>query len=298
MATVGRSSPIEVFLQSLQEQDIVGTGARINLIIVDQNEDDRVREVIESFDDLLPICVLASERGLSRARNIGLSKVEGDIVGFPDDDCWYSKGFLDGLVRWFAEHPEADGLSCRVTDEQGHHSAGGFMSKKPHWITKGTIWRSAVSPGLFVRKELIDRIGGFDEQLGVGAGTPWNSGEESDFVLRGLEAGGRFYYDPDRVVYHPRREMASSSGHITRAWSYGLGMGFVLRRHQYSFFVSVYYGLLMLGSALISLLRLAPGDALGRAAMGLGRWVGWCRAPRGQLTSIQSGMHTSEALAE
>ena len=56
---------------------------------VRQNLYDRLLNTIVSCSDRLSIIHLTSPLGLSRAPNVGIKKITGDIVGFPDNDCWY-----------------------------------------------------------------------------------------------------------------------------------------------------------------------------------------------------------------
>ncbi|WP_414633410.1 glycosyltransferase family 2 protein [Acidisarcina polymorpha] len=72
----------------------------------------------------------------------------------------------------------------------------------------------------------------FDESLGVGAGTPFASGEDTDYVFRLLEAGVRGRFDRGLTVFHPRRDMMSSHADEVRAYSYGCGMGRVIRKRS------------------------------------------------------------------
>ena len=46
----------------------------------------------------------------------------------------------------------------------------------------------------------MSRVGGFDEELGLGSGTPWHSGEEIDYLVRALATGAHLEYDPSLVV--------------------------------------------------------------------------------------------------
>ncbi len=276
MGTVGRTRELQVFLDALGGQ----FSDRVELVIVDQNPDRRVPSLLAERREAIPIRLIRVPwRGLSRARNVGVRQARGAILGFPDDDCWYPPGLIDQVLEWFAEHREADGLTCRVTDERGRHSAGGLMSATSHWVSRANIWRSAVSPGLFVRRRLYDAVGGFDERLGRGAATPWGSGEETDCLLRAMNAGRRIFYDADLVVGHP--QTIGRRPRVTRAWSYGRGMGFVLCKNDYGLAAAAYFASLSWGSAALSCLRLAPGPALARAVMGAGRLVGWYQANRG-----------------
>jgi hypothetical protein len=86
---------------------------------------------------------------------------------------------------------------------------------------------------MFVKRALAEQIGGFDESLGVGAGTPWGSGEEADFLIRIIDAGYRLYYRPELYVRHENVTKLFTPGLVRRADSYGAGMGRVLNKHRY-----------------------------------------------------------------
>lgn len=271
MATRGRSQPIGRFLDAMRQQTVAG----VELLIVDQNEDDRVRRAIEGREGDVCVRVIRAQPGLSRARNIGAGQARAELLGFPDDDCWYSPGFLDRVVRWFADHPEAHGLSCLVCDERGRGSAGGFMSRRAQWITRSNVWRTATTPGLFVRRIVHETVGGFDEQLGVGA--KWGSGEETDYVLRAVERGFHLYYDPSFRVLHPRRVMPPRKGAAERGWGYGRGAGYVLAKNNYGPLATLYYAAIPLLAAPLALLRAEPGKAIERLWASAGRLSGWWR---------------------
>jgi len=120
---------------------------------------------------------------------------------------------------------------------------------------------------------VVEEVGGFDESLGVGSGTPWGSGEETDYLLRALAAGFRLFYDPTLCVYHeqPVRNNAALG------FSYGMGMGRVLRKHHYpSWFVLQQVARAAVGAA-AAVAAGHPGDARFRWAVARGRWRGWRR---------------------
>ena len=84
VATKNRTDDLLTLLGSLRSQLMQS----FEILIVDQNPDDRLIPVLSQFADL-PIRHLHSKPGLSRARNVALPLCTGDIIAFPDDDCWY-----------------------------------------------------------------------------------------------------------------------------------------------------------------------------------------------------------------
>ncbi|MBM9458387.1 glycosyltransferase family 2 protein [Nocardioides sp. zg-536] len=200
------------------------------IIVIEQRDEDGIRRLVARFPGL-NVTVTSSDRGLSRARNVGLREARGEIIGFPDDDCWYSPGTISRVVRRFDFDPSLDVLCGRVLTGTGPMLN---YPRGPVRIDRSNVWHTVVSPGLFVRRSAVDAIGDFDELLGVGSGTQAGSGEETDYVLRALTQGRRAEFDPLVHVNHPSPEEVSNRLSPAVGLSYGFGMGRVLRDHDYS----------------------------------------------------------------
>lgn len=228
VATLGeRPNDLCALLHSLTPQaDLIS-----EIIIVDQNPDAQLLpQLLEPFRDALPIRHKRSERGLSRARNHGLSMITGGIVAFPDDDCLYSEGLLEWVINWFETNVEYDLLAVGVKDAQGV-SSGNRWPQDACDIRPLNAFRTTFSSSLFICTDLA-RTARFDPQLGIGSGTAYGSGEETDYVLRLLRKRARGRFNRSRWVVHPRRDMLSGAATLPRAQAYGFGMGHVLRMHS------------------------------------------------------------------
>ena len=228
VATLGeRPEELAALLTSLLPQaDFIA-----NVVVVDQNPDpDAVPSLLVNFCQALPIQHTRSQRGLSRARNHGLNLATGQLVAFPDDDCVYPEGLLAWVVNWFENQVEYDILAVGVKDADGVPS-GNRWPQHSCDIRPINAFRTTFSSSLFLWTDLA-RTARFDINLGVGAGTPFGSGEETDYVLRLLEGRARGRFDRTCHVIHPRRDMLSGSCYPARAQAYGFGMGHLLRRHD------------------------------------------------------------------
>src|SRR5262249_13130840 len=146
-----------------------------------------------------------SDRGLSLARNVGLRHATGDIIGFPDDDCWYLADTLMQVAEFFRREGEVDILLGRTIDQFGRPSLSP-VRKESGAVTKRNVWASGNSNTLFVRRRAIPHDGGFDEEIGVGAPTRFQSGEETDFVLGLMKNEARALYSCDLKVCHEQVE--------------------------------------------------------------------------------------------
>lgn len=224
MGTLGRKDEVGEFLASLQRQD----HRDFELLIVDQNPDERLAPLIERYRRHFRILRYRSAPGLSRARNVGLRYATGDVIAFPDDDCWYPDGLLSYVARRLEARPTLDGLTGRFVDGEGR-SEGRWLGHT-QLLNRFSVWRGAISFSIFLKRRLVERIGGFDEALGVGAGTPWGAGEETEFLLRGLEAGGQVEFDRDLVLHHPVKTAEFDDAAIERQRRYEAGFGRVIRR--------------------------------------------------------------------
>lgn len=203
--------------------------------------------------------VFASQCSLSHARNLGLERATGDVVAFPDDDCWYSPGLLGSVKDAFSGH-DADCICTAVTDPANNRSLGKRPRGSVQPVTFHNCLRLPISVGIFVRFDSSHKHRyHFDECLG--AGCQWGSGEESDLIFRLLKSGTRIIYDGTIEVHH----QVPQAGHLpapAKAYSYGLGFGVLAGRflcHGVASHLAFYVE--MLGrSALGAALAVVRGD--------------------------------------
>ena len=92
-------------------------------------------------------------------------------------------------------------------------------------LTRDNLWNRAISYSIFLRRELVERVGPFDERLGL----PSSSGEEIDYLVRALDAGARIEYEPSLIVGHDHE--SRDLDHI--AARDGRSIGYILRKHRY-----------------------------------------------------------------
>ena len=109
--------------------------------------------------------------------------------------------------------------------------------------------RACASASLFVRRAALAQIGGFDERMGLGAVSPFQSGEDSDLALRCMQRGGKGWFAKQLFVYHPYK--GGGEGTSSRALGYGMGFGYLLRKHRYSVCTLLYHVARALGGAII-----------------------------------------------
>ncbi len=221
VCTLGRTAQLRRLLASLRQQ----TEKRFRIIIVDQNEHGFLAPVLEEFADL-PLACVHSPLGLSRARNIGVAFAETPLIGFPDDDCWYRPETVAEVVRRFHSRPSMQVMTGRTVDADGRESVSVHLpASQP--ITRANVFLAGNTNTFFARYGAVVEVNAFNETLGIGSGTRFGSGEETDFLLRCIGRGFEVRYDRDFLVHHDQ-----VSRDVARTGSYSAGFGRVARIHK------------------------------------------------------------------
>ena len=216
LATFGRAETIAQLVQSLMVQEY----SAFELIVVDQNPDDRVVPYLNSAREcgILIKHIRMEKPNLSAARNLGIRHSEGAIVAFPDDDCWYQPDTLREVLTAFARHTQWQGVVAQWVEQ-----VAAEVGQDQAEVLVEADWRNfrggnASSITLFLKRSLFDSLGGFDERLGVGQ---WfGAGEETDLILRTLRLGALVGRWRGAQVHHPYAARASDkSRQIVQAGS-------------------------------------------------------------------------------
>ncbi len=273
VATINRTVELDRLLESLAKQSCQD----FELIVVDQNRDDRVLDRLKAYEKRFPIVHLRSAIGVSRARNAGLGVARGDIISFPDDDCWYPEDLLEKVADFFSKHPGFDGLTGRSVDLTGEDTVGRYI-KDEGLVSLRDVWRKAVAFSMFLTQDSTQKAGGFDEGLGPGAGTIHVGAEDFQYLIRVLKAGCRVFYSPRILVYHDNPLVGYGPLVVQRGYSYGCGHGRVLRREGYPVGVIAVALIRPLGGTILSLVTGRFQKGLYHFAVFRGRLRGWLDA--------------------
>jgi glycosyltransferase involved in cell wall biosynthesis len=268
LATVGRTSELEQFLKHLDEQSY----RKFELIVVDQNPDSRLRPVLAPYLGRFSLVHCRSEKGLSRARNVGVAQTSGDVLAFPDDDCSYPSDLLERVAGLFSRHPDWDGITGRPIDPtfSRYHTVSGPVDKT-------NVFLRSTSFTIFLRRQVVRSIGGFDESLGLGAESGRTAAEESDYLIRALSAHHKIFYCSDLTVFHHVPEALYDDRFNRKARDYNLAFGHVLRKHQYPFWYVFNTWLRAAGGVCASVLIFRWPKARYHYSVLQGRIKGWLR---------------------
>ncbi len=221
LCTRDRSQFAACAVRSILESDY----PRFDLVVVDQSRNADTAEALAPFRGDPRLQLHRTEtRGVSVARNLGVSLARGDIIAFTDDDCVVDRSWLRQLIEAFGTDPRV-GLVFGNVLPAAFDAGGGIL---PFYIaTEPSLVRhvaqymvDGMGASMGLRRRVWEELRGFDEVLGTGADL--RAGEETDFAMRAL-LGGYFLHVPASapVVHHGFRPWAVAHA-LTRGYVHGL----------------------------------------------------------------------------
>ena len=271
--TAGRVFELTRMLRSVAVQ----TFQDFELLLIDQNSDDRVLRIIDSLPEKMRIERVVASPGLCRALNSGLEMARGEIVGFPDDDCWYPPDLLQNLSALFDAHPEWDGITMPTVDENGVPSIARW-AKSASRLTPSNLGLRGCSTSIFYRRHVCAQVGPFDETVGGGVSL-LSPGSDMDYLHRVVRAGFHMEYRPQLVIHHPQTLPVDTTDERGRQkrYIYGYGEGSMARKYS----LPLWYPAAIIGFPLARAIKQAALGSREQASLEWmtfrGRLSGWMR---------------------
>jgi glycosyltransferase involved in cell wall biosynthesis len=222
LATLGRSWEVGDFLESLSYQ----TYKDFELIIIDQNKDDKIDAIVEPFKDCLAVKhVKVDFTGNARARDYGIGLAQGRIIAFPDDDCAYDKDVLEKVVIEFTRRKSLSILVTGSYDFSSSRFSIGVNSSKAQYFSRFQMM--GVEFTQFFDLNRIDRSQ-FHLDHDFGIGSKYSGGEGFELLYRLLRAGNTAFYTPKIKIYHPDKDHYKLG--TGRMLMYSTGVGAYIRK--------------------------------------------------------------------
>lgn len=268
VTVIGRTEPLMTLFSSLQKQSYIN----FSIVLVDQNPPHVLADVCVSFPELSIKHLHTTPSGVSHARNVGLQHAQGDIIAFPDDDCWYEPDTLAAVVEFFREHPCYAGVLGRWMEMPPKYCTASEL--KP--LTRLSAFTGSETYTQFYRRDVIQAVGDFDVQMGPGTGLAWGCGEDTDYVLRAIKLGFCVGRTATIRVHHPRPLLqgALTPHLLQKHTAYALGRMYLLKKHAFPLWFKVLNVLYPLALLPLDTLRQGRAAARYRWAMFMGRLRG------------------------
>jgi len=214
------------------------------IVVDDASPDDSV----ERLSQLPGLRVLRNERNLGfvGTSNAGAATARGDFLLFLNNDTQVTANWLDGLLNCFVDRKNCGIAGSRLVYPDGRlQEAGGLVFADGSCWTSGRFeqrdapaWRYrrevdyVSGASLMVRREVFDRIGGFDLQYAPAYY------EDADLAFAVRQLGLKVYYEPSSTVIHCEGISAGTDLHsgmkrhqVTNQATFVAKWEMVLRRH-------------------------------------------------------------------
>lgn len=228
VSTIGRPASFRRLVESL---DACPDPASMELILVDQSDDRGCTAVLEGHQWRVPWRAITSGRGASVGRNAGLALTQAPVVAFPDDDAWYPPETPARVVAALTAADAPAALCGRQVTADGRSSMLRWM-QEPTEVSAWNFLRTSIMSTMFFRRDWLAKVGDFDEDMGVGSAGWYGACEESDLLLRVIEAGGRVPYDPTLLVFQDEPRDDPDDRFVTKMLNYGCGQGRLWRKRD------------------------------------------------------------------
>ncbi|MEJ5261989.1 MAG: glycosyltransferase [Ignavibacterium sp.] len=202
------------------------------IIVVDNASTDGSVEMLrEKFPDV-KLIANKENLGFGKANNIGLKHATGKYILLINPDTLVAEDTFIKLIEFFQTHPEAGMVGCKILNPDGTLQLACRRSFPGPWtsFTKVTGLSSlfpksklfakynltyldenqtyevdAISGSfMMMRKEVYDKIGGFDEQF-------FMYGEDLDLCYRIQKAGYKIFYVHTTQIIHYKGESTKRS---------------------------------------------------------------------------------------
>ena len=206
-----------------------------NVVVLPDADDADLRRLLADLPDAsgrISIVPTGKVRPAEK-RNLGIRQAKGEIVAFIDDDAYPESHWLEYAIKYFgdADIGAVGGPGVTPPGDKRMARLGGrvydnlLVTGNYHYRYRAGGVRMDVedypSCNLFVRKDILDRIGGYR--------TDFWPGEDTLLCKDIIDNWKRIIYDPWVVVYHHRRPLFLA--HLRQLGRYAFHRGYFCKRY-------------------------------------------------------------------
>lgn len=197
------------------------------LIVIDQSTNDHTKEALAQFSENPRLrYVHSADRGLSNARNLGISMARSNKVAMTDDDCTVPTDWLSRMERAL-DNTERVAIVIGNVFAAPYDRSKGFV---PNYTQASSFLATSVrdkhriegmAACMGISVDACSKLSGFDPCLG--AGSRFHSADETDIIIRALQAGYRVLETPEVVVTHQGLRTWDEADSTAYKYLYGIG---------------------------------------------------------------------------
>lgn len=202
---------LESLVENISESYFDRLNADFEVIIVDNASTDKTKDFLKTINGTIKIITNDTNLGFSKACNLGAKNAEGKYIVLLNNDTVIKPNWLESLIDFMEKNPQAGACGSKLLTKDGLiQEAGNVVLNDGNIFCFGSE-KNAFRPqynkicevdycsgaSLCVRKDLWDKIGGFDEESYSPAYY-----EDVDLCFAIRKEGFKVYYNPKSELYH------------------------------------------------------------------------------------------------
>lgn len=208
ICTYNRCRYLPASFESIKEQTL--EKSLFEVVVVDNASTDETATITRDFISLNPelnvrYCYEA-QKGLSFARNRGVTEARAPVIAYVDDDVILTPDYLEQVLRFFDTHPGAVGAGGKVVPKYED-------GKEPEWMSKylfgfvGNVdygeqvklfdenMRYPAGCNMIYKREILKKAGGFNNELKFRS-------DDKYIFYKVREVNDQIFYLPNAWLYH------------------------------------------------------------------------------------------------
>jgi GT2 family glycosyltransferase len=198
------------FLGDCVSSVLAQTVTDLEMLVIDDGSTDETAAIADACRtrDARVRVFHQENRGVSAARNVGLAHARGEFIAFVDADDVWAPTFLADQLAILERRPDVAVVTGNALNRGGGTLAGHAVRSWPAVVRDIEMFDMIVhDDAIFImsvfRREIPERIGGFDEAL--------HHNEDYHFWLRAAAAGFKFVANPAPLGWYRRHSGSASS---------------------------------------------------------------------------------------
>ena len=207
----------EKFLKQAVNSVLNQTRKVDEIIIVDDGSTDKTKEILEdihlNIDTTIKIIHHDQNKGIGATINTGIKNLSGDIFCWLScDDLWLPTK-IEEQVKLYEQHPNSVIYTdwCFI-DSNGEKLKDYICPRvsQEEFRMKTLQWCNVNFSTIFIPKEVLDKVGLFEEH--------WRFGEDYNWLLRAVKLRIPFYLVENVLVQYRTHEgmLTKKVGHLSR----------------------------------------------------------------------------------